>query len=31
MLKDLLDEDEISKGIKTKMMLDNRTGRHVQS
>ena len=30
-VKGLLDEDEISKGIKTKMMLDNRTGRHVQS
>jgi len=27
----LLDEDEISKGIKSKMMLDNRDGRHVQS
>ena len=29
--KGLLDEDEISKSIKSKMMLDNRTGRHVQS
>ena len=29
--KGLLDEDEIAKSIKSKMMLDNRTGRHVQS
>lgn len=29
--KSLMDEDEISKSIKSKMMLDNRTGRHVQS
>ena len=29
--KGLLDEDEISKSIKSKMMLDNRTGRHIQS
>ena len=29
--KSLKDEDEISKSIKSKMMLDNRTGRHVQS
>jgi len=29
--KGLLDQDEISKSIKSKMMLDNRTGRHVQS
>jgi hypothetical protein len=30
-VRGLLDEDEISKGIKSKMMLDNRDGRHVQS
>jgi hypothetical protein len=30
-VKGLLDEDEVSKGIKSKMMLDNRTGRHIQS
>ena len=30
-VKSLMDEDEISKSIKSKMMLDNRTGRHVQS
>ena len=29
--KGIMDEDEISKSIKSKMMLDNRTGRHVQS
>jgi len=29
--KGIMDEDEISKGIRSKMMLDNRTGRHVQS
>jgi len=29
--KGIRDEDEISKSIKSKMMLDNRTGRHVQS
>ena len=29
--KGIEDEDEISKSIKSKMMLDNRTGRHVQS
>ena len=29
--KSLTDEDEITKGIKSKMMLDNREGRHVQS
>ena len=29
--KGIRDEDEISKSIKSKMMLDNRTGRHIQS